>query len=308
MNVCDSSRFSPLSRFAALGASLFAAAFSCGATPADVVARVGDTDVSSGELRSYIETLGAQEQSAIAKDPALLSRVVRSYLARQAVLKEAQAKKWEQRPGVKAQLDRVRDQALSELYLQSVSKPPDNYPSDAEAQVAYDASKKAFEVPRQYRVAQVFIAAAKGADKDVEGKARKKVDEVLEKLKQKGADFAAIARSDSDESAASGHGGEIGWLTEAQMVPGIRSTVTGLAKDAASEPIRLDDGWHLIRVLETKDASARPFAEVREALVAQLRADRAQANRQAYLSKLLEQNPPAINELALSKLVAPVSR
>jgi peptidylprolyl isomerase len=272
------------------------------------VARVGGTDVSSGELRSYIETLGAQEQSAIAKDPTLLSQVVRSYLARQAVLKEAQAKKWEQRPGVKAQLDRVREQALTELYLQSMSKPPDNYPSDAEALAAYDANKKAFEIPRQYRVAQVFIAAAKGADKEAEEKARKKVDEVLKKLKQKGADFAAIARSDSDESAAAGRGGEIGWLTEAQMVSGIRATVTGLAKDATSEPIRLDDGWHLIKVLETKAASTRPLAEVRDALVAQLRSERAQTNRQAFLSELLEQNPPAINELALSKLVAPVSR
>ena len=42
---------------------------------------------------------------------------------------------------------------------------------------------------------------------------------------------------------------------------------------------------------------------MRGALVAELRAERTQALRRAYLAKLLEQNPPAINELALSKVL-----
>jgi len=271
---------------------------------ADVVARVGGTEVTSEELRGYVETLSAQEQAALAKDPALLAKVVRAYLARQAVLKEAQAKKWDQEPAVKAQLDRVREQALIELYLQSVSKPPASYPGDAELQAAYDRNRAALEVPRQYRVAQIFIAAPRSADKEAEEKARRRLDEVLRKLQQRGADFAAISRSDSDDKAAAQRGGEIGWLAEAQIVPGIRATVTGLARDAVSGPVRLDDGWHVVKLLDTKAPATRPLAEVREALAAQVRAERAQANRQAYLSKLLEQNPPAINELALSKVVA----
>jgi len=88
------------------------------------------------------------------------------------------------------------------------------------------------------------------------------------------------------------------------MVPGIRGPVTVLAKDGISEPIRLDDGWHLIKLLEVRAASTRPLAEVRESIASQLRADRTRANRQAYLSKLLEQNPPTINELALPKVLA----
>ena len=290
------------SRAATIAAFLLAACSrSAGAT--DVVARVGGTDITSDELRAYVETLGGQEQAAMAKDPALLAQVVRAYLARQAVLKEARTKKWDQAPTVKAQLDRVRDQALMELYLQSVSRPPDAYPSAAEVQVVYDANRASFAVPRQFRVAQVFVAAGKGADKQAEEKAGTRIGELRKRLAQKGADFAAIARAESDEKEAARRGGEIGWLSEEQMVPGIRSTVVNLAKDVVSEPIRLDDGWHVIKVLETRAASTRPLAEVRDAIAAQLRAERAKANRQAYLSKLLEQSPPAINELALSKVL-----
>src|SRR5262249_8342274 len=150
-------------------------------------------------------TLSPQEQAALSKDPALLSQVVRTYLARLAVLKEARAKKWDQDPAVKAQLDRVRDQALTELYLQSVSKPPESYPTEAEIQAAYDANRAALAVPREYHVAQIFVAVAKGADKATEERASKRADEIAKKLK-KGADFAATARAESDEKAGGQRG------------------------------------------------------------------------------------------------------
>jgi peptidylprolyl isomerase len=289
----------------AFGATvLLAVACSRSAAAADAVARIGGTDVSTEELRSYIASLDPQEQAALAKDPALLTQTVRAYLTRQAVLREAGAKKWDQQLTVKAQLERVREQALVELYLQTVSRPADGYPTDAQVQAAYDANKSLFQIPRQFRVAQIFAAAAQGADQESQEKARKRIEEAAKKVKQKPAEFADVARGASDEKDAAQRGGEIGWLTEAQIVPGIRATVTGLAKEAISEPVRLDDGWHLIKLLDTRPASVRPLAEVREKLVAQLRAEQAKANRQAYLAKLLEQNPPAINELALARLLA----
>ena len=272
------------------------------AEAADVVGKIGGTEVTTTELRAYVEALPASDQAALAKDPALLSQVVRTYLARQAVRKEAQLKKFDQQPAVKAQLDRVRDEAVTELYLQSVSRPPDGYPSDAEVQAAYDANRKSFEVPKQYQLAQIFVAAPRG-DRDAEERGKKKLEEVQRRLKQK-ADFASVARELSEEKDAAQRGGEIGWLADEQMVPGIRTTAVGLAKGAVSEPVRLDDGWHVLKVLDTRPPSVRPLAEVKEALAAQLRADRARANRQAYLAKLLEQNPPAINELNLPKVVA----
>ena len=154
----------------------------------------------------------------MAKDPALLSEWY-AYLGRQAVLREAQAKKFEQQPSVKAQLDGLRDQAVTELYLESVSRPPESYPSDAEVQAAYDANKAAFDVPRQFRAAQIFVAVARGADKVVEERARRKLDEVVKAVKAKGADFAAVARADSEDKQTAPQGGEIGWLSESQWCP-----------------------------------------------------------------------------------------
>lgn len=273
------------------------------AAAAEVLARAGTAEISTDDVRALVRALPAEDQSTLAKDPTRLSQFVRAHLTRKILLAEIGAKKFEQQPGVKAQLERSREQMLMELYLDAVSKPPESYPSDAELKAAYEANKASLEIPRQFQVAQVYVALAKGADKAGEEKAKKKLDEVVKKLRAKGADFAAIARSESEDASSAGKGGEIGWLTEAQLVPGIRGPVTALGKDAISEPVRLDDGWHVLKLLDLRPAGYRPLAEVRETLVAQLGAAKGRELRQAYLAKLLEQNPPAINELALSKVL-----
>ncbi len=76
----------------------------------------------------------------------------------------------------------------------------------------------------------------------------------------------------------------------------------GFAKGAVSEPIRLDDGWHILKLIDTKASYTRTLPEVRDQFVAQMRAERAAVLRRTYLAELLKQNPSAINEIALSKV------
>lgn len=268
-----------------------------------VIARIGDTEVKFDDMRASIESLDAREQAALARDPSLLNQVVRTFLVRRVVLKEALAKKWDQESAVAAQIQRARDNTIVETYLQSVSKPADTYPSDAEVQSAYESRKAQLLVPRQFRLAQIFIALPKAADKTTTDKAQSKLEAVKKSLRQSGADFAAIAKANSEEPESASRGGEIGWLAENQVQPEVRPQVTSLSKNATSEAIRLEDGWHILKVVEIKEAYTPTLDEVRSQLVQQLRNEKAQNNSQAYLAKLLQQSPVAINELALSKLL-----
>lgn len=289
-----------------LGAGLLGILLSAG-QPAgaadDVIARIGNSDIRTEELRAYVATLSPQEQAALAKDPALLNQTVRMLLARRVILQEAIAKKWDQDPSVAAQIERAREAIITEGYLQSVSEPPKDYPSAAEVQAAYEANKTAFLVPRQFRLAQIYIALPKGADKAATDAAQKKLAAVQAKLKQKGADFAAIARAESETPDSAARGGEIGWIPETQLRPEVRQVVAGLGKEAVADPLRLDDGWQILKLIDTKASYTRPLEEVRSQLVERLRAERGLANRRAFIARLLEQNPPAINELLLSKVL-----
>jgi peptidylprolyl isomerase len=269
----------------------------------EVVARVGTTDVTAEEVRAAVSFLDARQQAALARDPALLSQTVRAILANRLVLKEALAKKWDQQPSLVAQLARARESLIVETYLQSITAPPENFPSEADLKAVYDANASAFLVPRRFSLAQIVVGLAKDADKAAEDAARKKLDEVLGKLKQPGADFAALARSLSDDKASAERDGELDWLAEAELRPEIRSQVVGLAKGGLSDPVRLEDGWHILKLIDTDAAHTRSLAEVREALAQRIRAERAEASRRAYLADLLKQSPPVVNELALSRLL-----
>jgi parvulin-like peptidyl-prolyl isomerase len=270
---------------------------------ANVIARVGDTEVKLDEIRSTIDSLDAKEQAALARDPSLLNQTVRTLLMRRVVLKEALAKHWDTEPAVATLIQRARDNTVVESYLQSVSKPPDSYPSETELQAAYDAKKSQLLVARQFRVAQIFVALPKNADKASTEKAQTKLDTIKKSLHQPGADFATVAKSNSEEPESAARGGELGWLSETQIQPEVRSQLGSLTKNSISEPIKLDDGWHILKVIDIKEAYTPTLDEIRSALAQQLRNEKAQANSQAYLGKLLQQTPVAINELALSKVL-----
>lgn len=269
----------------------------------EVIARVGTNEITAEEVRAAIALMDLRQQTALARDPALLSQTVRSLLTNRLVLKEATAKKWEQQPAVAAQLARARENLVVESYLQSLTMPPDNFPSDAEVKGVYESNQTSFVVPRRFQLAQIVIMVAKDSEKSVEEDARKRLDEVSKRLKQPGADFGTVARALSEDKASSDRDGEIGWVTEAELRPEIRTQVTGMSKSAVTEPVRLDSGWVILKMLDTEASRTRGLPEVRDLLIERIRAERADANRRAFLADLLKQNPPVVNEIALSKLL-----
>lgn len=271
-----------------------------GVATSDIVARAGTSSLTRDDVRSFAATLSSAEQDALAADPALFSQTLRVILANQLVLKEANAKNWPKQPVVAAQLQRARDNAIVESYLQSVSDVAKDFPSEDDLKAAYEANKAALTLPRRFLVAQIFIASPEAADRETQEKAKKKLADTQAKLKQPNADFAATAKADSDERASAERGGEIGWVAETQLRPEIKSVILGLEKDAVSEPISVAGGWHIVKVLDKKDAGTAAFTDVRDALTQRMRAQAVEANRRAYLAKLLEQSPPTINEIALS--------
>ncbi|AHF89895.1 peptidyl-prolyl cis-trans isomerase [Opitutaceae bacterium TAV5] len=267
-----------------------------------VLARTGDTEIKIEDIRASLETLAPQEQAALARDPNLLNQAVRSLLARQIVLKEALEKKWDQSPAAATALQRARENALVESYLQAVSLPPEGFPSETELKALYEANKAQLIVPRQVRLSQIFVAKPKEAA--ALNKARAKLASVEDDLAAAGADFAAIARTSSDERNSAERGGEAGWVLETQLRPEIRAAVAGLALEKIAGPVELDDGWHFVKIHEEKEPQTLAFDQVRGQLTQQIRTEKAKANRQTYLARLLEQNPLVINELALPQLLA----
>ena len=258
---------------------------------AAVLGKVGDIEITGTDLREIIAGLDPEQQAALAKDPAALGQYVRALLIQRLVLKRALDQKWDQDPAVIAKLVKARESALTESFLQNASAPDPVYPNEGELSAAYEAAKSKLIIPRSYKLAQIYIA-----------KDKVKIDSVSKQLKAKGADFAAIARSSSEESTSAAQGGEIGWLTEDQIQPEIREKLPKLTLGSISDPVSLKDGWHILKVLDIREPRTPTLDEVRDNFVTQLRLDRSRAKRQEYLATLLKDHPLAINEIELTKV------
>jgi len=252
-----------------------------------------------------LSKLNPAEQAELKSDPALLRQYLQLAHAQQLLLGEARKAKWEERPEVKVKLERAREKALAESWLQSIADPPPEFPSEDELKAAWEERKASFATPRQYRLAQIFIASPKGANKGAVQKAEAKLAAVKKRLAFYKEDFATIARSDSEDKATAAAGGEIGWLSDAQIQPELRAAVTRLLQHEVSPPLRLNDGWHLLKCLDKRKARMPALEEVRPALVKQLRAEKAKANSEAYVAELLRAHPPNGDESAPAAPVQP---
>jgi len=86
-----------------------------------------------------------------------------------------------------------------------------------------------------------------------EEEAKDRLLKIKERLDQ-GADFAELARLQSEDVASAARGGDLGWLSPGDTVPEFEKAMESLKPGEISAPVRTQFGWHLIQVLERRDA------------------------------------------------------
>lgn len=295
-------RFQLPALVAALSVLVFAPQALAAAAPNEVIAKAGTVEFTRADLDAWLETLDSEtRQQALARHD-VLEALLRRHLASAAVYADAQAKGWDKRPDVQAKIAAAAHDVIYRSYLGEVSKPPADYPSAAEIQAAYDQHKDQFAVPKSYHVAQIFIAAGPDADDATVNAASKKATELARKAQAKDADFASLARENSQDAATKAAGGDAGFVAENGLLPAVRKVVATMNKGDTSEPIRATDGFHIVRLIDVKPAGTRTLAEASDAIRAALRQARQEQLAKAFLEKLMASNPVTINGIALEKV------
>ncbi len=271
--------------------------------PAGVLAKMGDAELRVEELKAIIDAAGPDVKAQLAQAPNEINRVVRTELLRKALAAEARGKAWDKRPEVASQMDRAREQALVSSYMNSVSRPPETYPAEAEIRAAYDQSQNSFIVPRQFKLSQIFVLAPAETDKAAFAKAQAKINDLNEKARKRGADFAALAKASSEHAESAGKGGDMGWVAEASLIPELRDPLGALKKGDVGGPIKTAQGWHILRLEDIREKGVRPLPEVRDQIAAALRLRRAQETEAAYITFMTNKTPVSVNEQELGKLI-----
>jgi len=273
------------------------------ADPSDpIVAQRGDITLTAGQVRDLVRSADPDQRQRLEHDPAELAQFVRNQLLQAVLLEEAKTAKWDEHPDIVARAERARQTVIAETYIASLTQPDPAFPSEADVQAAYDANKQRFVVPRQYHLAQIFVALPTGASPKAEDDAQKKIADLRAQLAKKGADFAEIARKQSDDRNSAPKGGDLGWVREDQLIAPIKTAVGGMQDNAVSDPVRSPDGIHIAKLLGTKPAGPAALADVHDQIVASLKQEHQQQNARAYVSGLFRASPLQLDEIQLARL------
>jgi peptidyl-prolyl cis-trans isomerase SurA len=120
-----------------------------------------------------------------------------------------------------------------------------------------------------------------------ESDARRRLLDLRERIVTGGADFAELARAHSDD-ATSVRGGELDWIYPGDTVPDFERAFSELKIGEISEPVRTPFGYHLIQVLERRDADVSPERRRQQARQA-LRERKSDEAFQEWLRQLRDQ-------------------
>ncbi|MGP6429392.1 MULTISPECIES: peptidylprolyl isomerase [unclassified Pseudomonas] len=264
------------------------------------VARLGKQQVSPEELQALLAAVPPQTREQLRGNREALERWIRSRLAEKAVLEQADAQGWAQRPDVVRQTRAATEQIVFRDYLQSVSQVPADYPSAAELQQAYDAGKANWQTPALYRVSQIFLGVNEPQNLEV---VRKQATELSKKAQSSPAEFAALAKEFSQDRLTAERGGDTGLQPLQQLVPEVRGAVARLKVGAVSDPVQSSAGFHVIKLTEQQPARTATLDELRDQLTQALRAQRQEQIAQAYLDGMLNTATLSIDGAELNKVL-----
>jgi hypothetical protein len=268
---------------------------------AGVVAQRGDVRLTAAELTDLLNQLDPAARAQVTASPVSLANFARERLLNMAVLAEAKAKKWDTQPDIIRRINEARDAVIMQTYLTSQVPPDPAFPSEAEITAAYESNKSHLVVPRQYHIAQIVLSVKPGATPREDDEVHKKALDLRAQAMRPKADFAELARTNSQETQSAEKGGDVGWLREPDMIPAVREAVAARIENGISQPVRVPDGWHVLKLLAMKPAGEVSLLDAKPQFVTALRQARVQRMMRAYLDEMLKTQPIQLNEIELTK-------
>jgi peptidyl-prolyl cis-trans isomerase D len=144
----------------------------------------------------------------------------------------------------------------------------------------YNQHRDDYKVPDEVNLRLIQVRTpAPGPDGKVDPKAveaaKQKAEDILKKLKA-GANFAELAKKESDDPSKD-NGGELGWIGRGR-IPDIEDQIFALNKGQTSDVLRSALGFNIVRVEDKRTAHVQTLEEMKatiEPLVRQEKAARA---------------------------------
>src|SRR5690625_2500440 len=194
--------------------------------------------------------------------------------------------------------------AVNYIELDASKLETDGKIDEATLKARYEQEKNRFVEPEQRLVSHILIKVPANATPEQQKQALEKARQVDAKARAEGADFAALAKKYSDDVGSAIQGGKLGWLQKGVTNKAFEDAMFSMQKGQISKPVLTPDGYDIIWLRDVRAGDVKPFDEVRDQLLAEVK----KSNREHKYSELagkltdLVYKNPASLEPAADKL------
>lgn len=157
--------------------------------------------------------------------------------------------------------------------------------SQCEQVSAADALKYYEERPELFRSEELLAAShflKMGKTEEELGLALEAVKEVRQRI-EKGEDFTAVVRAESDDKS---NDGNLGTFGKGRMVPEFEQAAYAMEVGELSEPVKTQFGWHLIQLHQRIPPKVTPFEEIKEKVIEYLTERKKDKVFESFLDRL----------------------
>jgi peptidyl-prolyl cis-trans isomerase C len=226
-----------------------------------VIITAGDLKIRQSEFEAAIKTLPDQyQQFAMSQGK---KQFAEDYLRMKLLASQGMKDNLQNDPDVVKQLGLMRENLVASAEVKKIEA---SLPvSDADIKKAYDDNKKEYEqvTARHILVAFKGSPAAQAGKKELtDDEAKAKAEDIRKQLVG-GADFAALAKKESDDTGSGARGGDLGSFGHGQMVPEFEKAAFETKAGEISPVTKTQYGYHLIKV-EKHDST--PYENVKPTL------------------------------------------
>jgi peptidyl-prolyl cis-trans isomerase SurA len=157
--------------------------------------------------------------------------------------------------------------------------------SDNDVQNYYERNMKAGS-NQQVKVSHIFVAIPENADAAKVLEREQYAKKILARAKA-GEDFAALAKELSEDGATRAEGGDLGYFGKEMGLPKpVEELVFSMKVGEVGGPVRGNQGFHVIKLVDRRAKDIKPLADVKEELRGQLRSKEMERQTKAYLAEL----------------------
>ncbi len=179
--------------------------------------------------------------------------------------------------------------------------------SEDDLRRSYKENLNRFTTPEERRASHILIKAEASATPDQKKAARAKAEQLLAQVQKNPAQFAELAKKNSDDPGSAANGGDLDFFGRGAMVKAFEDAAFALKPGQISGVVESDFGFHIIQLTAVRGGAAQTFEAVRPQLEDDARKQLAQRQyaeaAEKFTNAVYEQADslkPAADELKLT--------